>query len=75
MTQSEILNREITEIKAKRGIYIPAYRMAQFMAAANKVMDIVIKTFPGISYYEMQIVLKIVQCAISESMGAGRDSE
>lgn len=67
MTQGEILKQEIEEYTLKTGRYIPTYRMSQFMAAADKVVNVILRAFPGISYYEMKIILKIVDSAIRES--------
>lgn len=67
MTQGEILKQEIEEYTLKTGKYIPTYLMSRYMAVANRVVDVILKAFPGISYYEMQIILKIVQAAIRES--------
>lgn len=71
MTQKDILTREIEEYTLKTGKYIPTYRMSQFIAAADKVVNVILKTFPGISYYEMRIILKIVDGAIRESSDGG----
>lgn len=73
MTQGEILKQEIEEYTLKTGRYIPTYRMSQFMAAADKVVNVILRAFPGISYYEMQIIMKIVQAAIRESKGVQED--
>lgn len=73
MTTKDILMQETEEIKHKTGIYIPAYRLRDFMSAAEKIVNTITKTFPGISYYEMQIIMKIVQAAIRESKGVQED--
>lgn len=71
MTTKDILMQETEEIKHKTGIYIPAYRLRDFMSAAEKIVNTITKTFPGISYYEMKIILKIVDSAIRESSNGG----
>lgn len=73
MTQGDILKLEIEEYTLKTGKYIPTYRMSQLMSAADRVVNVILKAFPGISYYEMQIILKIVQGAIRETNSVQED--
>lgn len=69
MTSSEILKREMEEITQRTGQYIPPYRLANLMKAAQKITDMIARCDICISYGEALLVLRIVMGAIKEVTG------
>lgn len=68
-TPNEYLKREIDEITAKTGQYIPPYRLANLMKTAQKVMEIITKADICMTFYESLLVLRIVSGAITQATG------
>ena len=66
---NEYLKREIDEITAKTGQYIPPYRLANLMKTAQKVMEIITKADICMTFYESLLVLRIVSGAITQATG------
>lgn len=69
MTTSDYIKHEANEIAGRTGRYIPPYRMANLMNAAQKITTFLVKADVAMTYEECEIVLKIVSSAIKGLTG------
>lgn len=75
MTPAETLQAESARIQAKTGRYIPPYRLASMMEAANKIMKYMSSASVCVSYQECRLVLDIVDNAIKFAMGEENEDD
>lgn len=66
---ADYIKREAEEIAGRTGRYIPTYRMANLMKAAQRVTDLITRSDVAMTYEEIQLVLDIVQAAVSKVTG------
>lgn len=64
MTAAERMQAEKDRIEKSGKIYISPYRMAALMAAASKIMNIMVKAETNICYEECSIILALVAAGI-----------
>lgn len=69
MNTAEYIKREADEITGRTGRYIPPYRMANLMKTAQRVTDLITRSDIAMTYEEIQLVLDIVQGAVSRAIG------
>lgn len=69
MTTADYIKSEANEITGRTGRYIPPWRMANLMKAAQKIADLLVKTDIAMTYEECEIVLKIVLNTIKALTG------
>ena len=69
MNTADYIKREANEIAGRTGRYIPPWRMANLIKAADKVADYLMKADVAMTYEERKIVLNIVQNAIGMATG------
>lgn len=65
----DYIKQEAQEIAGRAGLYIPPYRMANLMKAAQRIVDLLTKADLAITYRECLLVLDIVRNAIGAVTG------
>lgn len=74
MTPTEKLIDERRQAEAINGLFVTPYRMARLMAAASKIMDIMVRADTNISYDECKIILRLVQDGIGAVQVGGNEA-
>ena len=69
---TDYIKHEAEEIAGRTGLYIPPYRMANLMKAAQRIVDLLTKADLAMTYRECMLVLDIVRNAIHAITGEGR---
>lgn len=69
LLSADYIKREADEIASRTGRYIPPYRMANLMKTAQRVTDLMVRADVAMTYEEIQLVLGIVEVAVSKAVG------
>ena len=69
MNTADYIRHEADEIASRTGRYIPPYRLANLMKTSQRIFDLVVKSDIAMTYEEIQLVLGMVQGAVSRATG------
>lgn len=73
MNTADYIRHEADEITSRTGRFIPPYRLANLMKTAQRITDLIVRSDIAMTYDEIQLVLGVVQGAVSKA--TGRDAE
>lgn len=64
MTPAERILAERQKVESAGKLYITPFRMSKLMAAASKIIDIMVKADTNICYEECRIILALVEAGL-----------
>jgi len=73
LNTADYIRHEADEITSRTGRFIPPYRLANLMKTAQRITDLIVRSDIAMTYDEIQLVLGVVQGAVSKA--TGRDAE
>lgn len=69
MNTADYIRHEADEIASRTGRYIPPYRLANLMKTAQRITDLLVRSDIAMTYDEIQLVIGVVQGAVSRATG------